>query len=63
MDKTTIDTPTVAVDASAAAVNGDDSLLGGTFKTPVSRRQNRTVFIKDRRSFYTDLIQFQEKIG
>lgn len=59
MDKTIIDTPTVA----DATVNGDDSLLGGTFKTPVSRKQNRTVFIKDRRNFYTDLMQFLEKIG
>lgn len=59
MDKSNIDTPTVA----DAGVNGDDSLLGNIFKTPISRRQNRTVFIKERRSFYTDLIQFQEKIG
>lgn len=59
MEKIATDTPTVA----DASTTGDDSLLGGTFKTPVSRRQNRSVFIKDRRSFYTDLMQFHEKLG
>lgn len=50
-------------DSTTNAAANDDSQFGNNFKTPLSRKTVRHNVPKNKVTFYTELMQFHEKIG